>query len=199
MTVYGDLYDRVQPLAYTDQENANALLALCFALSASAGDVDQIVADTDDGPGWSIVLDPVRCPAKYLPWLAQLVGTTIPAQYGEAQARQQILTAPNHRRGTPQAIITAVRATLSDPINGVVLLTERDGAPATYTVTTFNSQTPDPAATAAAVAASKPAGFNTGVQHIDGHTYGQETATNRTYADAATVWTTYANRTAATL
>jgi hypothetical protein len=68
-------------------------------------EIEDLVADTPDGdPGWSIIVDGDRIPAKGLDWLAQFVGIRI--DYGiDTDPRQQVKSHDNWGRGTPQSMI----------------------------------------------------------------------------------------------
>jgi hypothetical protein len=78
--------------------------------------------------GWSILLDPDRCPAIALPYLAQYVGETLPdglVERDEALAREWIKDAPNQRRGTNYAIFRAAQRKLTG--SRLVSIRNRDG------------------------------------------------------------------------
>lgn len=121
------------------------------------GELDDLVRDSEDGPGWSAPFDVDRAAMEQLPWLGQLVGVRIPEGLTLEEARDWVQSTTGWHRGTPAAIKAAARATLVAPKK--VNLVERDTSPYRLRVQTYAIQTPDPAATEAAVRAQKPAGL----------------------------------------
>ena len=81
------LYDALAPLATQDSSNAWALLILCNAIGLMYQDVEDLVRDSPDGPGWSSLLDLDRCPSWALDWLGQFAGVRIPFGLTDAQRR----------------------------------------------------------------------------------------------------------------
>jgi hypothetical protein len=155
------------------------------------------VLDTDDGPGWSILLDVDRCPVAALPYLAQYVGERLPVGLTELEQRQWIKDAPNQRRGTPLGIVAAARRFLTG--SGLVTLIERDGGPDKLTVVTYTAETPDPVALETHLRRYQvPADITLNYQTVDGQTYAQLAATHATYADVAAAYATYADAAADT-
>lgn len=135
-----EIYDRLAPLAYADEANGWGLLILCGAIGNREQVVHDLVAETDDDPSWSALFDVDRCPAPFLPWLAQLVGERVPVGEGETAARDRIRTPQGIVRGTLPGIVAAAQRTLSGA--KTVLLIERDGSPYRLTVVTRKSETP---------------------------------------------------------
>lgn len=109
------------------------------------------------GSGWRRMLDPTRCPAWALPWVAQLVGSPNLAGLTEAQQRAVVVDSPTLRRGTPAAIRAAAQMHLTG--SAEVYIAERVDSAYTLLVQTHTSQTPDPDLVEAAVRAAKPAGL----------------------------------------
>ncbi len=64
-------------------------------------------------PGWSTLLDPVNCPAQFLPFLAQFNGTDIPVGLDAATARAKIIGESAQQRGTLSAVTSAITRNLS--------------------------------------------------------------------------------------
>jgi hypothetical protein len=97
--------------------------------------------------GWSVLVDPDRCPARALYHLAMYVGETLPmglVEQDEALAREWIKDAPNQRRGTNYAIFRAAQRKLTG--SRLVEIRNRVGGdPDKMTVITFTVETPDPA------------------------------------------------------
>src|SRR5215467_11358862 len=71
------LYDMLAPLAQQDPHNAWALLIYINAIGLMFQEVEDLVRDSPEGPGWSELLDLNRAPTQALPWLAQLVGVRL--------------------------------------------------------------------------------------------------------------------------
>jgi hypothetical protein len=107
------------------------------------------------GSGWRRMLDPTRCPAWALPWVAQLVGSPNLSGLTEEQQRAVVADSPTLRRGTPASIRAA--AQMHGPED--VLIVERVDSAYTLLVQTHTLQTPDPDLVEAAVRAAKPAGL----------------------------------------
>jgi hypothetical protein len=150
-------YDELSVSQPADEQLGWPFLTLLAGFAAAFGELHDIVRDTDQGPGWSPVLDPARAPVKALPWLAQFAGVTLTPGATETDWREEITSPPAFQRGTPQAIIDATARTLTGDQR--VALRERDGGPWDVTVITYTAQTPDPAATERAARSQKPAGL----------------------------------------
>lgn len=168
-----DLYEALEPFAALDSDATGwALLNLCAAICSTP--IDQIhgyVTDTDDRPGWGIVLDPTDAPDEVLDWLAQFVGTVLTPSMDTAAKRAAILLPRGFRRGTPEALEQAVAATLTGP--QTVLVDERwTGDAYKLRVRTLASETPDEPATLAAVISQKPIGIVLTYLRITGQDWG---------------------------
>ncbi len=171
-TVGADLYADLAPLAYDDANRDWALALLCQAIAEMLQPVDDLVRDDDNGPGWSKVLDITRCPTAWLPWLGQFVGVTVDTTLDDADQRTQITTEAGFQRGTPAAMVAAAQATLTGA--KVVIMRERHGGDAyALQVITYTAQTPDSAATHAALLAQKPAGIVLDYEVHDGQDWQQ--------------------------
>lgn len=72
---HDELYEQVLPLHGPDPDGlAQDLVgAWCHGVI----EVDELVRDTDEGPGWGVILDVDMAPAKGLRWLAQLAGVEL--------------------------------------------------------------------------------------------------------------------------
>jgi hypothetical protein len=148
--------------------------------------------DTDDGPGWSILLDVDRCPAPALPYLAQYVGERIPVGLTEDQQRQWIRDAPNQRRGTVPGIVNAARRYLTG--TQLVTVIERDGGPDKLTVITYTTQTPNPAALEYELRYRQvPGDITLNYQVVSGQTYAQLNIDEPSYAAMEAAYPTYAD------
>jgi hypothetical protein len=152
------IYQRVAPLAFADEQLGWALLILCGGLGKPHDLVHELVSDDADGdPGWSALLDPDRCPAQLLPFLAQCVGERIPAGETEEAARERCRTPQGMVRGTNAAIRAAAQRTLTG--TKTVQILERTSSAYTLTVITLTAETPDPDRTERDLLAAKPAGL----------------------------------------
>lgn len=170
-------------------DDDGSLATYLEALSRGYEQVDSVVRDTDAGPGWSAMLDANRAPTWALRWLGQLVGVQVPPGQPEALSRNAIRTPAGWRRGTPQAIIDAVRPTLTG--TQTVILLERDTDPYHLTVATFTDETPNTAATDAAALAQKPAGLLMDVVDISHWAYITMNTGYATYTALNAAFATY--------
>lgn len=158
MTFGSDLFDAMAPLARSDADQGGALALFCEAIGVPFEWVETYALDTDGVIGWSLLMSPWTCPVEGLAWLGQLIGVVVNPTASEDAQRQQIATHSGFQRGTPASIIAAAQLTLTG--QQTVYLTERVGGDAwQLAVTTYTSETPDPAATLKAIQASTPAGI----------------------------------------
>jgi hypothetical protein len=184
------LYADMTPLAWLDEFNDYALATLTGAIGEMYQEVDDLARDTPQALGWSSVVDLTRCRADWLPWLAQFVGVTLPSGATEAQARTLIGQLSGFKRGTRASIIAAATATLTGA--KTVYLTERYTANAyILAVRTVTAQTPDVAATRAALIAAKPAGLVLDYATVAGQTYDLVRVNFATYAALKAAYPTY--------
>lgn len=163
----------------TADENVWDLLKYVQSITLGLDEINQIVRDTDERPGWSIIMDVDNAPAKYLPWLAQFVGVVVDYGLSEADQRQQIKDTQGFRRGTPASMRAAAQLYLTGSKS--VIIDERDTSPYHLRVRTFDSETPDPARVEAALLSEKPAGLVMEYLVTNGLTYDEIAATGKTY------------------
>lgn len=159
------------------------------ALALPFEEVNGYVRDSDAGPGWSMFLDVDRCPFKALPWLAQIVGVTLPSDVTDGQARALIRATGGFQRGTVAAIRGAAQPLLTG--TQTVIVEERTDSAYTLTVITYTSETPDPAAVEAAIRAQKPAGLVLTYLNVAGQTYRELLTNHPTYQDVLDTYSTY--------
>lgn len=133
---------KLQPALYADAENGGILDAYLSGLVLPLQEVEDYAADSDAGPGWSVVLDLTRAPDKLMPWLSQFVGVdaTVPIGQTPVQLRDAIAFRPNWKRGTPAALAAALQPLLSG--NKSVLIRERDTSPYHFSIFTYEAETP---------------------------------------------------------
>jgi len=145
-------------------------------------------------PGWSSIVDVNRCPSEGLPWLAQLVGARLPVGLTDAQQRAYINTKPGWGRGTPAAMLSALQATLTG--GKTVIMRERDSAadatrPAYgLTIITNTAETPNQAASLAAILSQKPAGIILAYNVLAGQDFQSLFTNNATFQIAYTKYAT---------
>jgi hypothetical protein len=194
VTALDSLLADFEPYLVDDDGSLATFLA---AMAAGFEPVDEVVRDTDAGPGWSQILDPNRAPAWALGWLAQLVGIALPKGTPEATARSLIRTPAGWRRGSVGAIQDAARPLLTG--SQMVLVIERTSGtwaaaddPYHFTVATYTDETPNPAAVVAAVNAQTPAGLVGNVITTSHHTWLSLVAHYATWADVKAAFPTWA-------
>lgn len=146
--VAADIYQQLRLLAPNDEALGSPLAHFIAAKMGPIEDIAAWVRDTDDGTGYSVLLDIDRCPAFALPWLAQFKGVVIPAGLTEAEQRAWVHTAEGQHRGTVDALIAAGQRHLTGTRS--VRVFERVGGNAyAITVITKTSETPTPSVTSA--------------------------------------------------
>lgn len=184
-----DLYGSLEPLAGEDEANAWALATLCAAIGTMFQPAEDLARDTEEGPGWSAVVDLQRCPDDWLPWLAQFVGVTVPLALSPAEQREVIASTAGFYRGTRAAMTGAIAATLTS--TKTVEFRERQGSPYRLDVVTYIAETPDPALTARAALSQKPAGIVLTYAALPGATYTKIKAHFATYTALRSGYATY--------
>lgn len=149
------LYDELEPLRYADEITGYPLARFVNAIAAPFDLIWDLTMEVD--VPWETIVDIDSAPASFLQWLGRFKGVNINRALSADEQRTQIHGAAGFARGTPSAIIAAARQTLTG--NKYVFLNERDGGAYRLGVDTLVSETPDPAATLAAVLKQKPAGI----------------------------------------
>lgn len=155
-SVGAELYAANEPAAYAETLNDYALGALCAAIGAMWQQVADLSEDRDGRPGWAALVDVETAPVSALPWLALIPGVKLVVGATEAVQRDQVRLASGQAVGRPASMIAEVQATLTG--SKTVRLLERTSSAWTITVLTRVAETPDPAATLAALMRQKPAG-----------------------------------------
>jgi len=190
------LYAMLSPLAAADEDTGWSLLTYVNALGVMYQLIEDWVRDSEDGPGWSLLLDVNRCPPEALPWLAQFIGVRLVSGQTDAQDRQRILSTDGFQRGTRAAMIGAAQATLTGA--KTVLFRERSGNPAQspeyayiLDVSTYTSQTPNPTLTLNALLGQKPAGIILNYTTTPGQTWQQLKDSGQTWAQVKAAYPTW--------
>lgn len=175
------IYASVEPLAWLDAEADYALAKLAGALGEMFQPVEDVARDTPEGPGWSAVVDAIRCPDDWLIWLRQFVGAN--------GLRHSITQHSGFQRGTRDAIANAAGMYLTG--NKTVYFRERHGDPYAFEVVTVEAETPDPAAVLAELIRQKPGGLVLTYRTVAGWDYEAMTDAGGTYATLKTTFATY--------
>jgi hypothetical protein len=184
-----EIYAALGPLTLRDQATGWHLLRFVNAIAQAPQWTDDLVRDSDAGPGWSSVVDLDRAPVEALAWLGQFVGVEIHPDIDVESQRLRIRETAGFRRGTRAAIEGAARQFLTG--NRTVQVLERDTSAYHLKVITFETETPFPDRTGAAVQAQKPAGLVLQYVMSSGATYGELKATGDTYAELSDEYPTY--------
>jgi hypothetical protein len=158
------------------------LRALVEGLTEPLDDVDELVSGED---GWSQAfdLDATDSPG----WLGQLAGVTPTA--GTPEQQRLAVQARGYSRGTVAAIKAAAKATLTGQQR--ITVTERADGAYRLEVTTYLPETPDKAATLAAILAVKPAGLVLSYDAPIGQTWRDLLNTGQTWGDLAATGKTW--------
>lgn len=168
---------------------SNDFAVFIEGLCESIAELDSLVRDSDDGPGWSAILDLDRCPDNGLKWLAQTVGVTIVEGLTPAAQRARIAAHVNWKRGSPAAIVAAAQLHLTG--NKTVVMRERyTGSAWKLSIVTYTAETPDSAQTLADILEQKPAGIVLTYSVLDGQDFqtllDNHALFSNVYADYAT-------------
>ncbi len=152
------LYEGMTPIAYADVQHGEALRHFLDALGVAHQPLEEVIADTENGPGWAIAFDVDTCPSWGLPWLAQLVGVQLPVGISVEEARDRIRIPSGFARGTVAATVAAAQRRLTGT-RKVVVLERVEGHAYRYTVVTRDAETPVPDAVLRELKADKPVGL----------------------------------------
>jgi P2-related tail formation protein len=221
-----DLYDRLYPFQNVTDAYGNNDAALGYPLLRFLDGIGQIMQqtlnlfqDTPQGPGWSQIFDPTRCPTEALPWLAQWVGVRFnQTQNTDGAQRAAIQAEQGFNRGTVAALQNAAAQWLTP--HQAVLIYERTPDPYSFTVvlalgqlttgtysqvsaqfptyaawtaasSTYETPAYPQAQVQAALEAQKPASLLMTITVVGGATYGQQTSDYTTYATYQAALATY--------
>lgn len=148
------------PVAKGDEDRGWPLLKFLHGFYLPMQQIDDIVRDREDMPGWAILFDPDLCPARYLPWLAMFAGVRLLPGMTEAEIRSRIKARDGIKRCTPAALLAAAKDYASP--GATVVLRERynpyeptEDAAGYVTLIAFADETPDPFALFNAVKAEQ--------------------------------------------
>lgn len=155
MTIADDWPTQLQAIWSDDLADYVAAIATMWA------EVEQYADDPANGVvNWQGLFDYTTAPFAALPWLAQCVGDRLPVGLGDADARNWITRSPNWSRGTPAAIVDAVKRLLTG--SQTVLMAQRAHLDLTadvdcVAVMTYANETPDTQAVMNALRRNVPA------------------------------------------
>lgn len=194
-----DVYQGLGPWAWKDTEDERwSLLEMVEAIVGGnrLQLLDDIVRDSEAGPGWSKVLNLELAPEEWLGWLAQFVGVRTRAGLSDAAQRARIAGTDGFRRGTPGALEAAARQYLVGPDgtgeSAYVIINERLGGFAyRLGILTLESQTPDEQAVLNAILEQKPAGIVLTFSTVPGQTYEALRTAFDSYQDIKDAYATY--------
>lgn len=124
-----ELYVALAPIAYADSENGWYLAHLCEAIGRMRQAVSDLVRDSDEGVGWSAMLDVDRAPGAdaeidCLPFLGQFAGARNIAHLSDVDRRAAIREREGYWRGTLRAVLSTAES-FTDGTPGAVELRER--------------------------------------------------------------------------
>lgn len=168
-SVADELYAKLEPFhqrihqsgggrVSTDEDLGWPLYIVFGGIASFWQEVDDLSRDSDDGVGWSTLLDIDRIPDKGLPYLAQFKGKTLLPGMTPDVARERIRSSDGFERGTPDAISVAAKRHLTGARTAYVR--ERfDGTIWSIRVVTYVDETPDPEQTFRDMLEQKPYGY----------------------------------------
>jgi hypothetical protein len=196
-----DLADGLAPHLELDEQNDHAGAHLLNAIALMWEPVDALIRDTDEGPGWSSIVDVERAPDEWLPWLGQLAGVRVTKGATADFQRDEVRRADGQSRGK----VSTILATILPYLEGEKRLTFRErskpgsSADEPYHVTArIISADLIAGQEAWAMAmierrfhAALPAGIVGHLVFVDSRTYAEVDAENATYAEALADHPTY--------
>ncbi len=150
-----ELYEELWQLADDlDEPRGYVLAHVSNALGLMRVAAMDLFEDRDGRPGYSQMLDIERLPASAgFGYLGQIVGVRPTVGAADEVQREEVRTKAGKDRGRPASTVRKVKATLTG--DKVVRVIEGVW---THTIITRTSETPDPAATYAAMLSDKPEG-----------------------------------------
>jgi hypothetical protein len=188
------VYKYLAPLTFADHSLDWPLLTYVEGQCRSLQRIYNVVKDRPDRPGWAILFDPdhLDFPPEAIRWLGQFVGVRLAANMDFAVARSELQRKAGFRRGSPDAIKEAVRATLDPATPRSVYVVERQSGSAwRAVVATLREETPDPEAAEKAAMSQKPMGVVMTYSLITGGTWSDLIATHATWADVKSDFPTW--------
>jgi hypothetical protein len=143
---------------------------------------------------WMLLPEPYKCPADWLPVLAQWAGVRRPDSMSEQALRDLIGPhAPGMWRGTKAAMIAAVKRFYQEdtPSEAIYFEERADGNPYLLRVFTYSTWEHDPQLVQQALLHAKPAGLNLQYEVREGQTYNMLFDRVATYDELFDMYATY--------
>jgi hypothetical protein len=192
------LQERTEPIqtVEVDAENDYAHGHLCEAMMQPFFQLSELVDPPDPYGPWDPLFYLDITPDWALQWLGQVVGVRVPDSATPDEARAMIREMSYEQIGKPDTIRTAASSTLIPPdgVAPTIFFREReDGDAYVVEVTTLVSETPDPAATQAAIQAALPAGLKLVYGTVVGWDYEAMETEGGTYLAQKPKFTNYGN------
>ncbi len=185
-----EIYAALGPWARQDTADARwDLLTMIESFGVILQEIEDIIRDTDAGPGWSIVMDADRAPVGWIPWGMQFMGVRPRAGLSDAAQRARWKSTDGINRGKPSALVGAAQQYLTGA--KTVYLVERHGSPYRLTVSTVAAETANPTAVLAALMEQKPAGIILVHSLITGANYNALRDTHSSYTAVKAKFATY--------
>jgi len=179
----------IQPLA-RDANYGYAFANLCEGMMRPYAQVAELVDPEDPYEPWTPLFYLDITPDWALPWVGQIVGVPIPATATPEEARRLIREQSFQDIGKPKAIADALRPTLTGA--QTIWMRERDGGdPYRLEIVTLVSETPDPAASLAALEPQIPAGIVLSFVQVEGWDYQQMETEGGDYTGLDTTFDEY--------
>lgn len=149
-SVADELYDHLTPYhkrihdgnIVTDEQLGFPLYIFFGLIARGWQEVEDMVRDTPEGPGWTALASPTRIKPEALDWQGQIVGVTMLPGMTTPAKIERINGTDGFRRGTPAALAVATMRHLTGARN--VIINERLGGNAKRIgVVTWADETPD--------------------------------------------------------
>lgn len=176
-------------LTRRDADLGYPLLQFLDSIGSFLGEIEDLSRDTDEGPGWAVVMDVDEAPEPYLTWLAQFAGVQLPLGSASSTHRDRIRAREGWQRGTPEVIKAAVLRELTGTKK--MRLIERDTSAYHFRVETYEIQTPDPSLVVDAIIEQKPGGLQFELVVLVGSSYQEIKDNFATYQDVKDEFATY--------
>lgn len=181
-TVAQEVYEALTP-GWTARDDGQ-LLDFVEAITQPLETVWEIVQSDFD-----LLFQVDDAPPEVLDYIAQFAGVTYPVGSDDATKRTAITAHAGFARGRPASIAAEAQMTLTG--SKTVVIREREGGPYRLQVRTVLDETPDEAATLAAILRQKPAGILLDYEAISGRDYADLAGDFATYADLTATGDTY--------
>jgi hypothetical protein len=175
-----------------DPELGYPLLFFLHCITQGLAHVDDLVRDTDEGPGWQIVFDIDRIDNfRLLRWLGQFIGVQEIRSDAGIDAARDLLRYPaaHFMRGTKEYMIERVRATLAGSKR--LQVRERTGSAYRMEVRVAREDCPDPGLSRLAAMKAKPGGLLLDLILAEFNTYGEQRQSFAIYTELRETFVNY--------